>query len=195
MPIDYEKLRKNQTPHGDKLWYFLRDKRFDGFKFVRQYPIGRYITDFCCRQKKLIIELDGGQHNDTPHDEYSIAQQLGAIINLDDISHIGYLEKHVGLPELLSFRYNPGSLVHGNVIIGDSTTLIVDATNHRVGIGTATPTQRLTVAGGGQVDFFGGRFNVNDTTGVTTISDLSSWGSVTLFKTSTLSLEEKISVL
>ena len=61
----------------------------------------------------------------------------------------------------------------GNVIIGDSTTLIVDATNHRVGIGTATPTQRLTVAGGGQVDFFGGRFNVNDTTGVTTISDLS----------------------
>lgn len=59
-----KKLRKNQTLHEDRLWYFLRDKRFDDFKFVRQFPVGRYITDFCCRKKKLIIELDGGQHNE-----------------------------------------------------------------------------------------------------------------------------------
>jgi len=56
--------------------------------------------------------------NNTPFQEYNKARELGAIINLDDISHIAYLEKHVGLPELLSFRYNPGILRKGNAIIG-----------------------------------------------------------------------------
>jgi diaminopimelate decarboxylase len=56
--------------------------------------------------------------NDTPDYEYRKAMELGAIINLDDISHIGYLEENTGLPELLCFRYNPGSLKEGNVIIG-----------------------------------------------------------------------------
>ena len=57
--------------------------------------------------------------NDTPAEEYKKAMELGAIINLDDIKHIEYLEKHVGLPELLSFRYNPGALKDGNTIIGN----------------------------------------------------------------------------
>jgi len=56
--------------------------------------------------------------NDTPAYEYKKAIQLGAIINLDDISHIEYLEKNVGLPETVCFRYNPGSLKEGNAIIG-----------------------------------------------------------------------------
>ncbi len=57
--------------------------------------------------------------NDTPAKEYIEANQLGAIINLDDITHINFLEKHIGkLPELISFRYNPGPLREGNVIIG-----------------------------------------------------------------------------
>jgi len=56
--------------------------------------------------------------NDTPDYEYAKAKELGAIINLDDISHIEFLEKHVGLPELLCFRYNPGNLKEGNIIIG-----------------------------------------------------------------------------
>lgn len=56
--------------------------------------------------------------NDTPDYEYKKAIELGAIINLDDISHIEYLEKNVGLPELLCFRYNPGNLKAGNLIIG-----------------------------------------------------------------------------
>src|ERR1035437_9995757 len=56
--------------------------------------------------------------NDTPAEEFVTAKQLGAIINLDDISHIAYLEKHAGLPELVCFRYNPGALKDGNVIIG-----------------------------------------------------------------------------
>ncbi len=56
--------------------------------------------------------------NDTPADEFQKAIELGAIINLDDISHIEYLEKNAGLPEIISFRYNPGAVIEGNDIIG-----------------------------------------------------------------------------
>ena len=56
--------------------------------------------------------------NDTPAYEYAKAKELGAIINLDDITHIEYLEKEVGLPELVCCRYNPGALKGGNEIIG-----------------------------------------------------------------------------
>ncbi len=56
--------------------------------------------------------------NDTPAEEFLKAKKLKAIINLDDITHIDYLEKHAGLPELICLRYNPGPLKKGNVIIG-----------------------------------------------------------------------------
>ncbi|MCA1927664.1 MAG: diaminopimelate decarboxylase [Calditerrivibrio sp.] len=57
--------------------------------------------------------------NETPAYEYKKAMELGAIINLDDITHIQYIEDNLGkLPDLLSFRYNPGPLREGNTIIG-----------------------------------------------------------------------------
>jgi len=56
--------------------------------------------------------------NDTPESEFRKAKEMGAIINLDDISHIEYLEKNVGLPETICMRYNPGDLKEGNLIIG-----------------------------------------------------------------------------
>ncbi len=56
--------------------------------------------------------------NDTPAKEYRRAADLGAIINLDDVSHIDYLHRHVGMPKLICMRYNPGSLKEGNAIIG-----------------------------------------------------------------------------
>ena len=57
--------------------------------------------------------------NDTPAEEFAKAKELGAIINLDDITHIDYLAKETGLPDLLAFRYNPGPLREGgNAIIG-----------------------------------------------------------------------------
>lgn len=59
--------------------------------------------------------------NDTPADEFKKAIELGAIINLDDISHLDYLEKNAGLPQVLCFRYNPGDLMEGNDIIGKPT--------------------------------------------------------------------------
>ena len=56
--------------------------------------------------------------NDTPAAEYVKARELGAIVNLDDISHIDFLAGCAGLPELMCFRYNPGPLRTGNTIIG-----------------------------------------------------------------------------
>jgi len=56
--------------------------------------------------------------NDTPASEMIKAKELGAIINLDDISHIPFLEKTAGIPELVCLRYNPGSQRTGNAIIG-----------------------------------------------------------------------------
>ncbi len=56
--------------------------------------------------------------NDTPAEEYLKARQLDVIINLDDISHIDYLEEAAGIPDGICFRYNPGPLKEGNVIIG-----------------------------------------------------------------------------
>jgi diaminopimelate decarboxylase len=59
--------------------------------------------------------------NDTPAEEYVKARELGAVINLDDISHLEYLKKNAGMPELICFRYNPGELKSGNEIIGKPT--------------------------------------------------------------------------
>jgi diaminopimelate decarboxylase len=56
--------------------------------------------------------------NDTPAGEFIKARELSAIINLDDISHIDFLEKHAGIPEVISFRYNPGQLRGGSAIMG-----------------------------------------------------------------------------
>ncbi|MGE5619019.1 MAG: diaminopimelate decarboxylase, partial [Sphingomonadaceae bacterium] len=56
--------------------------------------------------------------NDTPAEEFVKARELGAIVNLDDISHIPFLERVAGIPELICFRYNPGPLKAGNAIIG-----------------------------------------------------------------------------
>lgn len=57
--------------------------------------------------------------NDTPAKEFIKARELNAIINLDDISHIPFLERHAGIPDIISFRYNPGKLRQGNFIIGN----------------------------------------------------------------------------
>lgn len=57
-------LRIQQTKEEALLWHFLRARQFHGLKFFRQFSIGKYILDFYCHEKKLAIELDGGQHNE-----------------------------------------------------------------------------------------------------------------------------------
>ena len=61
------KLRNNLTEAEKYLWYILRAENL-GFKFRRQEPIGNYIVDFVCYPKKLIIEIDGGQHYENADD-------------------------------------------------------------------------------------------------------------------------------
>jgi very-short-patch-repair endonuclease len=55
-------LRKQETWAEKLVWSWLRDRRFSGYKFRRQHPIGSYHLDFFCREAALNIELDGGQH-------------------------------------------------------------------------------------------------------------------------------------
>jgi very-short-patch-repair endonuclease len=62
-------LRQRMSDAEAKLWYYLRDRRFLGFKFVRQVPVGPYIADFACREADLIVEVDGGQHAESQYDE------------------------------------------------------------------------------------------------------------------------------
>ncbi len=52
-----------------RLWLSLRDRRLDGYKFVRQFVIGPYVADFACRDRRLVVELDGGQHSENKRDE------------------------------------------------------------------------------------------------------------------------------
>ena len=56
------RLRRSQSDAEYVLWFHLRRRRFQGLKFRRQHPIGPYIVDFCCIDKKLIVEVDGSQH-------------------------------------------------------------------------------------------------------------------------------------
>ena len=63
-------LRRNRTDAEGLLWHYLRNKQLDGYRFRRQQPIGRYIVDFACLSRKVLIELDGGQHAEqTSRDE------------------------------------------------------------------------------------------------------------------------------
>jgi len=67
-----KRLREESTPAEEILWERLRDRQFLGLKFRRQVPIGPYVADFYCHERKLVLELDGGIHEEEPqraHDE------------------------------------------------------------------------------------------------------------------------------
>ena len=61
-------LRRSQTVAEGRLWYRVKNRQIGGYKLVRQEPIGPYIADFVCRERKLVIELDGSQHIENAHD-------------------------------------------------------------------------------------------------------------------------------
>ena len=61
-------MRNAPTDAEHRLWQHLRASQLDGAKFTRQHPIGNFIADFACRSLRLAIELDGGQHADSPTD-------------------------------------------------------------------------------------------------------------------------------
>jgi very-short-patch-repair endonuclease len=61
-------LRRSLTKQEFLLWRRLRDRQLEGFKFVRQEPIGAYYADFACRERRLIVEVDGSQHLESAKD-------------------------------------------------------------------------------------------------------------------------------
>ena len=67
-------LRKSQTDAEGILWYHLRNRNFQNHKFRRQHLLCGYIVDFVCLEKRLVIELDGGQHAE--RNEYDLTRTL-----------------------------------------------------------------------------------------------------------------------
>ena len=67
-------LRRNQTDAERRLWGYLRDRRLDGWKFRRQHMFGPYVLDLYCAEAKLVIEVDGGQHDFDEHRKHDEAR-------------------------------------------------------------------------------------------------------------------------
>src|SRR3981189_1016247 len=77
------RLRRNQTDAECVLWFRLRDRRLGGWKFKRQVPIDRFVVDFLCADAKLIVEIDGGQHDqnrDRDADRTSVLEAMGYLV-------------------------------------------------------------------------------------------------------------------
>jgi very-short-patch-repair endonuclease len=73
-------LRRALTPAEFLLWTRIRGRQLGGLNFVRQEPIGRYYVNFVCRDRRLIVELDGGQHAERPEDRQRIANYAPSVI-------------------------------------------------------------------------------------------------------------------
>ena len=76
-------LRKNSTLSEVLLWNLLKNRQFHNLKFKRQQPIGDYIVDFICKEARIIIEIDGGQHNEPENIEYDKTRT-------DYLNNLGY---------------------------------------------------------------------------------------------------------
>jgi primosomal protein N' (replication factor Y) len=61
-------LRGNMTDAERRLWLHLSGRQLDGCRFRRQHPMGPYVADFACLERRLIVEVDGGQHDDSTSD-------------------------------------------------------------------------------------------------------------------------------
>ena len=62
-----------------RLWYLLRGRQLNGFKFRRQVPLGRYFADFACLEAKLVVEVDGPQHGEQRPYDARRDRRLGAM--------------------------------------------------------------------------------------------------------------------
>ena len=114
-------LRQNLTEAERRVWQILRSRQMKGYKFRRQVPIGCYIADFVCHEARLIVEIDGGQHDRSSPQEQERSRFL---------ENEGY--------RVLRFRNNevPANLDGIHTAIADE-------------LGRVTPTQTLPHRGGG----------------------------------------------
>jgi very-short-patch-repair endonuclease len=102
-------LRIRQTDAESLLWYALRGRRLCGLKFRRQYPIEPFIADFVCVEKQLVVEVDGGYHDDIYQKDKSRQEKIEAkgweVIRFSNEEVLGDIEsvaiaiaRHLGLP-------------------------------------------------------------------------------------------------
>jgi very-short-patch-repair endonuclease len=88
-------LRVNQTDAETVFWNRIRNRQIDGHKFVRQVPILGYICDFVCRECRLIVEIDGGQHNESATDairDRRLAEQGYKVVRFWNNDVLGNIE-------------------------------------------------------------------------------------------------------
>jgi very-short-patch-repair endonuclease len=104
-------LRSEPTAAERKMWSRLRNRRFLGLKFKRQFPIDRFVVDFVCLDAKLIIEVDGGQHGDrgaSDANRTKILESNGYLVlrfwNNDVLTNID------GVLEFIAFTVQPEAL-------------------------------------------------------------------------------------
>jgi very-short-patch-repair endonuclease len=95
-------LRKNGTVAEKLLWQQLRNRNLEGFKFIRQAPIRPFIADFVCREKKLVIELDGWTHS--TDEELGYDARRTAFLEAEGYRVIRYTNAHAteGMDGLLT---------------------------------------------------------------------------------------------
>ena len=86
-------LRNKMTKAEDIMWNNLRTKKLNNYKFRRQHPVLNYIADFYCHELRLIIEIDGGYHNNIKQAEYD--QKRTDILNLNGIKVIRFTNDEV----------------------------------------------------------------------------------------------------
>ena len=86
-------LRQRQTEAEEKLWQLIRNRKLNGLKFRRQHPLDKYIADFYCHEKRLIIELDGGVHKAKVQQE--IDYERTSVLNKSGITVLRFKNEEV----------------------------------------------------------------------------------------------------
>ena len=87
-------LRRGGNIAEARLWNELKDRQLGGYKFVRQHPIGPYFADFACRQRRLVVEIDGSQHANSDRDRQRDAfmvEKGWSILRLWNVDVLGEL--------------------------------------------------------------------------------------------------------
>lgn len=101
-------LRKLQTMAEKIVWKELRNRQLNGYKFVRQYSVGKYILDFYCAQKRLALELDGSQHLEDPkavaHDQKRTKYLESENIKVIRVTNNDAIANTVGMLEMLLLK-------------------------------------------------------------------------------------------
>jgi len=72
-------MRNNPTSQEKTFWSIVKNRQFFGYRFLRQYCIGNYIVDFICKEKKIVIEIDGSQHTEFADYDNERTQYLNSL--------------------------------------------------------------------------------------------------------------------